>query len=773
MSTLSTHARPAQSSRFRRGLWFLAACSIATGTAFGASSSIPSVQQAANAAPLGGGVYLDIGEGHQSWMGGYQPPSNADQRYPVYCVQMWLPNPTPADVVSKSVLLDSRMLGPEELHLTPAQMAFIFDRHSQDQDAWNQAAISLLVHTNFEQDQAGHDIHESINHYVDLVKAQHMDVYNKAVELAKEGRYYATKGYSEASHTGDNDREGVIKDIKGFNERGESVPRILTRIELTGPAVFNETGTNVWEGATTEQPLTLHWKATGNGEVNYKIDYWAGTRNTFTKYTVRNGVQQTLSYGDRDVSADPEHIIRQGPKWNVIFDFQPEGTSNVGTFKYTDGKNISDTLTASVKKDYGDGKWLKIDGKGVPVKYEGTAYYTGENAPTASNEVPADAKAIGTATLTFDGEGTQTATVTPTEELKPGFVTWVWKVTKNNQGDYSKYIHSDWTDGYAAANETNSFRHKAKINTAASIRTTQGGTYMVDDMWVDGLPANHGEFAGNGEFDKDGVTLKQDLLFFPKGTEVTEANKGKAEVISSTTVPAKNGFYPSIGTNGFKMKDDAAGTYVFVTSFEGDSRVEAYTSSVEDVTEQYTVDVDTPKPNKLVKIGTTATDTKDGDKEINPTGPVSITDKVCYTNLKPGREYTLTGTLMDKTTGEAFRNEKGEDISSSTTFTAKEAEGCENVVFETTGETLKGHDTVVFENMFSDNKRIAVHADINDEGQTVHPKVTPSTTPAAPAPKSGKLAHTGAIAGGVLTAAGATAVGGSILLMKRRRDEED
>jgi len=371
-----------------------------------------------------------------------------------------------------------------------------------------------------------------------------------------------------------------------------------------------------------------------------------------------------------------------------------------------DGKNISDTLTASAKKDYGDGKWLKIDGKNVPVKYEGTAYYTGENAPTAANEVPADAKAIGTATLTFDGEGTQTATVTPTEELKPGFVTWVWKVTKNNQGDYSKYIHEDWTDGYAAANETNSFRHKAKINTAASIRTTQGGTYMVDDMWVDGLPTNHGEFTGNAEFDKDGATLKQDLLFFPKGTEVKEANKDKAEVISSTTVPAKNGFYPSICTNGFKLKEGASGTYVFVTSFEGDSRVEAYTSSVEDVTEQYTVDT----PEETPTIGTTATDTKDGDKEINPTGPVSITDRVCYENLKPGKEYTLTGTLMDKTTGEAFRNEKGEDISSSTTFTAKEAKGCENVVFETTGETLKGHDTVVFENMFSDNKRIAVHA---------------------------------------------------------------
>ena len=152
---------------------------------------------------------------------------------------------------------------------------------------------------------------------------------------------------------------------------------------------------------------------------------------------------------------------------------------------------------------------------------------------------------------------------------------------------------------------------------------------------------------------------------------------------------------------------------------------------------------------------------------------MSITDRVCYENLKPGKEYTLTGTLMDKTTGEAFRNEKGEDISSSTTFTAKEAKGCENVVFETTGETLKGHDTVVFENMFSDNKRIAVHADINDEGQTVHPKVTPSTTaPAAPAPKGGKLAHTGAITGGVLAVAGASAAGG-VLLMKRRRNEED
>lgn len=771
MTTSPTHARPAQSSRFRRGLWFLGACAIAASTAFGAASSIPTAQQAANAAPVGGGLYINIGDGHQSWMGGYQAPSNADQEYPVYCVQMWLPNPTPADVVTKSTLSESRMLGPEELHLNTQQMAFVFSQHAKDQESVNQAAVSLLVHTNFEQNQAGRDIQESVNHYVNQVKAQRMDVYNRAVQYAAEARSIATSGYSEGSHTGDNDREGVIKDIQGFNERGEAVANIPIRVELSGPAVFTETGTNTWNGVSTTTPETLHWKATGNGEVSYKIYYTSGIRRTFTKYVVGWGVQETLTYGDRNaVAGDPEEVEKPGPKWNAVFDFQPEGTSNVGESKYTDGKSISDTLTASAKKDYGDGKWLKIDGKNVPVKYEGTAYYTGENAPTASNEVPADAKAVGTATLTFDGEGTQTATVTPTEELKPGFVTWVWKVTKNNQGDYSKYIHEDWTDGYAAANETNSFRHKSKINTAASIRTTQGGTYMVDDMWVDGLPTNHGEFTGNAEFDKDGATLKQDLLFFPKGTEVKEANKDKAEVISSTTVPAKNGFYPSIGTNGFKLKEGASGTYVFVTSFEGDSRVEAYTSSVEDVTEQYTVDT----PEETPTIGTTATDTKDGDKEINPTGPVSITDRVCYENLKPGKEYTLTGTLMDKTTGEAFRNEKGEDISSSTTFTAKEAKGCENVVFETTGETLKGHDTVVFENMFSDNKRIAVHADINDEGQTVHPKVTPSTTaPAAPAPKGGKLAHTGAIAGGVLAVAGASAIGGGVLLMKRRRNEED
>lgn len=110
MTTSPTHARPAQSSRFRRGLWFLGACAIAASTAFGAASSIPTAQQAANAAPVGGGLYINIGDGHQSWMGGYQAPSNADQEYPVYCVQMWLPNPTPSDVVTKSTLSESRML---------------------------------------------------------------------------------------------------------------------------------------------------------------------------------------------------------------------------------------------------------------------------------------------------------------------------------------------------------------------------------------------------------------------------------------------------------------------------------------------------------------------------------------------------------------------------------------------------------------------------------------------------------------------------------------
>ena len=122
--------------------------------------------------------------------------------------------------------------------------------------------------------------------------------------------------------------------------------------------------------------------------------------------------------------------------------------------------------------------------------------------------------------------------------------------------------------------------------------------------------------------------------------------------------------------------------------------------------------------NVLVpEIGTTAT--VDGEKEVNATEIFTLEDVVEYENLIPGKEYTLKGVLMDKTTGEPLLL-NGEEIRSEVTFIPEAANGSVIVSFTFDSKYIKADtDIVVFETLYYAEKELAVHADIEDEGQTI------------------------------------------------------
>ena len=119
---------------------------------------------------------------------------------------------------------------------------------------------------------------------------------------------------------------------------------------------------------------------------------------------------------------------------------------------------------------------------------------------------------------------------------------------------------------------------------------------------------------------------------------------------------------------------------------------------------------------KNPEIGTKAT--ADGKKEITA-DKITITDVVSYKDLTPGKEYKLTGMLMNKATNDKLLID-GKEITAEATFTPKAPTGEVEMTFtfdarELTAET----EVVVFETLYRDGIEIAVHADIEDEGQTV------------------------------------------------------
>lgn len=97
---------------------------------------------------------------------------------------------------------------------------------------------------------------------------------------------------------------------------------------------------------------------------------------------------------------------------------------------------------------------------------------------------------------------------------------------------------------------------------------------------------------------------------------------------------------------------------------------------------------------------------------------MTIVDVVSYSDLTIGKTYTVLGVLMDKSTGEKLLVD-GKEITSKAEFTAEEENGTVEVPFTFDCSRLAGKSIVAFETSYHDGLELAVHADIEDEAQTV------------------------------------------------------
>lgn len=168
--------------------------------------------------------------------------------------------------------------------------------------------------------------------------------------------------------------------------------------------------------------------------------------------------------------------------------------------------------------------------------------------------------------------------------------------------------------------------------------------------------------------------------------------------------------------------------------------------------------------DKIPELGTTAT--IDGKKEFTVNGDITIDDVVSYKHLTAGKEYTIKGVLMDKSTGKQFLVD-GKEVCSEVTFTPETADGEVTVSFTFDGSVItKETEIVVFETLYREGTEIAVHADIEDENQTVtiHPQPEPEK------PQTGDDSNLGFYIG-----LGSVAVGGLIafLIIKFKKKDED
>ena len=200
---------------------------------------------------------------------------------------------------------------------------------------------------------------------------------------------------------------------------------------------------------------------------------------------------------------------------------------------------------------------------------------------------------------------------------------------------------------------------------------------------------------------------------------------GKAVTVNGKAVTSSADFTPDtadgettvdfhFNTNGL---DDTTGV-VFEKMFYGKAEIAAH----EDIN-------DKGQTIYIPSVKTTAIDEKTATKLTLAEKDIHIVDKVAYRNLVPGEKYTVTGTAIDKTTGETLKDDAGKDVTAKASFKAEKANGTVDVEFVFDGSSLAGKTVVMYENIYYNNKLVGVHADISDEAQIIYvPSVKTAAT---------------------------------------------
>ena len=201
--------------------------------------------------------------------------------------------------------------------------------------------------------------------------------------------------------------------------------------------------------------------------------------------------------------------------------------------------------------------------------------------------------------------------------------------------------------------------------------------------------------------------------------ELHDAATGDAVTVNGQAITAEKTFTAedSAGSvtldyafDSYDLKGKTLVVYETLTDAKGAKLAEHRDKS--DVSQQVTV--------LTPKLSTSALGDADNSKSVTAEGDVTVTDYVRYTGLTAGQTYTLTGTLMDKSTKKAFVDADGNPVTATAEFTAEAESGTATVTFTFNASSIKtGTKLIAFETLSTNGIEIADHKDINDIDQTV------------------------------------------------------
>lgn len=433
------------------------------------------------------------------------------------------------------------------------------------------------------------------------------------------------------------------------------------------------------------------------------------------------------SYYVKEISTD-SHYILSDKKYPVVFEYAGQDTATVH-ISVNDGEPLGNEII------YGTIKGLKIDR---------------ETEETISGAL------FGLFSINETKFTEETAILT-SESNEEGILTF-------ENVPYGEYIVRELkpADGYLPNEES----YQATISENEEIIEITVENDKIPELKTTAAIDGKKEVGATDVFTLEDVVEYKHLVpgkeYTVKGILMDKAT-GEPLLIDEKEIRSETTFTPYEPTGSVTVEftfdaryiNEETNIVVFESLYSEDKELAVH-ADIEDEGQTVTV--------KIPEFGTKAS--IDGKKEFTANGDITIDDVVFYKNLTAGKEYTVSGVLMDKATGKAFLVD-GKEVCSEVTFTPETADGEVTVSFTFDGSVItKETEIVVFETLYREETEIAGHADIEDENQTVtiHPQPEPEK------PQTGDDSNIGFYIG-----LGSVAVGGLIafLIIKFKKKDED
>ena len=214
-----------------------------------------------------------------------------------------------------------------------------------------------------------------------------------------------------------------------------------------------------------------------------------------------------------------------------------------------------------------------------------------------------------------------------------------------------------------------------------------------------------------------------------RDTNANDALLGHEGPIAAADMDPKAGIWFSLGEDGSSAPvDDSLAALPYGSYTMTELRCEA-NEGLELITRSFWIERDSTVAKAVwmglddqegPRISTTAKDGADGDKDVSADAEAKVVDAVAYEGLKAGEAYELSATLVDKATGEPVADASGKPVEAKAEFEPALSTGSQDVEISFDASLLGGRDLVVFESLRKDGAEVASHADLSDEGQTVH-----------------------------------------------------